>query len=162
MRTSLYMAMKSRFHAAQSFCHSTRVTSRWTLKTFLEFRWGSLSKWLETNERIETNFSKLRIRLNFNMAYSRRQKGRWEFLYLFFFHLLTSRVVSLPMIFIATWYDLSLSVTIVFITPSCYSWDRWWGSKNCWTSLSSLGGKFDEDLAGRLNYMATEFYFRKN
>ena len=109
--------MISRFYAAQSCCHSTRAASRWTLYVSLEFRWRSLLKWLKTDEWIETNFCKLRILLNFNIAYSRRRKGRWEFSHLLFFHRPTSCMHSLPIVFIAARYDFNLSVTMTFGEP---------------------------------------------
>ena len=117
MRTSLCMAIISQFYAAQSCCHSTRAASRWTLYVSLEFRWRSLLKWLKTEQWIDTNFCKLRIRQNFNIAYSRRRKGRWEFSHLLFFHRPTSWLDSLPIIFIAARYDFNRSVTITFGAP---------------------------------------------
>jgi len=117
MRTRLSMALISQFYAAQSCCHSTRAASRWTLYVSLEFRWRSLLKWLKTDEWIETNFCKLRILLNFNIAYSRRRKGRWEFSHLLFFHRPTSCMHSLPIVFIAARYDFNLSVTMTFGEP---------------------------------------------
>lgn len=117
MWTRLSMAMISQFYAAQSCCHSTRAASRWTLYLSLEFRWRSLLKWLKIEAWIETNFCKLRIRLYFNMAYSRRRKGRWEFSHLLFFQRPTSCENSLPLIFIAARYDFSLSVTMTFGAP---------------------------------------------
>ena len=117
MRTRLSMALISQFYAAQSCCHSIRAALRWTLYVSLEFRWRSLLKWLKTEAWIETNFCKLRIRLNFNMAYSRRRKGRWEFSHLLFFHGPTSCMHSLPIVFIAARYDFNLSVTMTFGEP---------------------------------------------
>ena len=117
MRTRLSVAWMLWFYAVQSWRHSLRAALRCNLKLSREVRWRSLLKWLKTEEWIETNFCKLRICLKRNMAYSRRRNGRWEFSHLLFFHRPTSCVDSLPIIFIAARYDLSLSVTMTFGAP---------------------------------------------
>lgn len=100
------------YHAALSCCHSASAAFLWSLNVSLLVRWRSRLKWLWNDAWTETNFCKLRRRLNFSIAYSRRRNGRWEFSHRLFNQWPVSCDVSFPITFIAARYERNLSVTI--------------------------------------------------
>src|SRR5690606_11749565 len=99
-------------YAALNCCHSISAAFLWSLKVFRLVRWRSWLKWLWTDEWTETNFCKLRRRLNFSIACSLRRNGRWEFSQRLFFQRPVSCDASFPITFIAARYERNLSVTI--------------------------------------------------
>lgn len=104
-------------YPTRSARHSRRAASRCDLKVWRRFMWRSRLKWLWNDAWIEANFCRFDIRLNLDIARSRRRNGRWLFSALLLRCRPTSWRPIFPISFIAAPYDLSRSVTTVRGAP---------------------------------------------